>query len=61
MAYVTGSQNMAMLVNLLLLKGNMGREGAGISPVRGHSNVQGQRTVGISEKLENMMEQYYQS
>ena len=41
-----------MLVNLLLLKGNIGRDGAGISPVRGHSNVQGQRTVGISEKPE---------
>ncbi len=41
-----------MFVNLLLLKGNIGREGAGISPVRGHSNVQGQRTVGISEKPE---------
>ncbi len=41
-----------MLVNLLLLKGNIGREGTGISPVRGHSNVQGQRTVGISEKPE---------
>jgi len=49
---VHGFQNIAMLVNLLLLKGNMGREGAGISPVRGHSNVQGQRTVGITEKPE---------
>jgi molybdopterin-dependent oxidoreductase alpha subunit len=39
-----------MLVNLLLLRGNIGREGAGISPIRGHSNVQGQRTVGITEK-----------
>ena len=39
-----------MLVNLLLLRGNMGKEGAGILPVRGHSNVQGQRTVGITEK-----------
>lgn len=41
-----------MLVNLLMMRGNMGRQGAGISPVRGHSNVQGQRTVGISEKPE---------
>jgi molybdopterin-dependent oxidoreductase alpha subunit len=41
-----------MLVNLLLLKGNIGREGTGVSPVRGHSNVQGQRTVGIAEKPE---------
>ena len=49
---VHGSQSIAMLVNLLLLRGNIGREGTGISPVRGHSNVQGQRTVGISEKPE---------
>ncbi|SDF16262.1 FdhF/YdeP family oxidoreductase [Limimaricola pyoseonensis] len=48
--HVHGSLNIAMLVNLLLMRGNIGREGAGISPVRGHSNVQGQRTVGISEK-----------
>src|SRR3546814_353149 len=41
-----------MLVNFLALRGNLGREGAGVSPVRGHSNVQGQRTVGISEKPE---------
>ena len=49
---VHGSQSIGMLVNLLLLRGNIGRPGAGISPVRGHSNVQGQRTVGISEKPE---------
>jgi len=48
--HVHGFQNLAMLVNLLLLRGNIGRLGAGISPVRGHSNVQGQRTVGIAEK-----------
>ncbi|HTZ69856.1 MAG TPA: FdhF/YdeP family oxidoreductase [Acetobacteraceae bacterium] len=50
--HVHGSQSIGMLVNLLLLRGNIGRQGAGISPVRGHSNVQGQRTVGISEKPE---------
>jgi molybdopterin-dependent oxidoreductase alpha subunit len=50
--HVHGFQNVAMLVNMLLLKGNIGRDGTGISPVRGHSNVQGQRTVGISEKPE---------
>ena len=50
--HVHGWLNIAMLVNLLLLRGNMGRQGAGISPVRGHSNVQGQRTVGMSEKPE---------
>ena len=47
-----GFLNVAMFVNLLLLKGNIGRDGTGISPVRGHSNVQGQRTVGITEKPE---------
>ncbi|HEY5046406.1 MAG TPA: FdhF/YdeP family oxidoreductase [Rhizomicrobium sp.] len=50
--HVHGFENVTMFVNLLLMKGNIGREGAGISPVRGHSNVQGQRTVGISEKPE---------
>jgi molybdopterin-dependent oxidoreductase alpha subunit len=45
-----GSLNIAMLVNLLLLRGNIGKPGAGCCPVRGHSNVQGQRTVGIAEK-----------
>lgn len=39
-----------MLVNLLLLRGNIGRPGAGVCPVRGHSNVQGDRTMGIWEK-----------
>ena len=45
-----GTLNVAMVVNLLLLRGNIGRLGAGCCPVRGHSNVQGQRTVGIAEK-----------
>ena len=45
-----GVANVQMLVNLLLLRGNIGKPGAGPSPVRGHSNVQGQRTVGITEK-----------
>ena len=45
-----GALNIAMLVNLLLLKGNIGRPGTGCCPVRGHSNVQGQRTVGIADK-----------
>src|SRR5690606_10386852 len=47
-----GVDTVQMLVNLLLLRGNIGREGTGICPVRGHSNVQGQRTVGIAEKPE---------
>lgn len=47
-----GVQNVQMVSNLLLLRGNIGKPGAGICPVRGHSNVQGQRTVGITEKPE---------
>jgi molybdopterin-dependent oxidoreductase alpha subunit len=46
----TGVENCQMVANLLLLRGNIGKPGAGICPVRGHSNVQGQRTVGITEK-----------
>lgn len=38
------------VVDVLLLQGNIGRRGAGLCPVRGHSNVQGDRTVGIYEK-----------
>lgn len=45
-----GSQMVQQVSNLLLLRGNYGKPGAGISPIRGHSNVQGDRTVGIDEK-----------
>jgi molybdopterin-dependent oxidoreductase alpha subunit len=45
-----GAETVQTMVNLALLRGNIGRPGAGICPVRGHSNVQGQRTVGITEK-----------
>ncbi|MFC4332308.1 FdhF/YdeP family oxidoreductase [Streptomyces andamanensis] len=38
------------VVNFLLLRGNIGRTGAGVCPVRGHSNVQGDRTMGIFER-----------
>ncbi|MDD7983658.1 FdhF/YdeP family oxidoreductase [Lentisphaera marina] len=44
-----GVANIQEVINLLLLKGNIGKEGAGACPVRGHSNVQGDRTVGITE------------
>ncbi|HTG37545.1 FdhF/YdeP family oxidoreductase [Sphingomonas sp.] len=50
--HVKGVDNVRMLVNLLLMRGNIGKPGAGPTPVRGHSNVQGQRTVGITEKTE---------
>ncbi|MCA9557648.1 MAG: FdhF/YdeP family oxidoreductase [Myxococcales bacterium] len=45
-----GVGNVREVVNLLLLRGNLGRPGAGACPVRGHSNVQGDRTVGIVER-----------
>jgi len=45
-----GSRLLQQVANLLLLRGNFGKRGAGIGPIRGHSNVQGDRTVGIDEK-----------
>ncbi len=45
----SGTANVQQMMNLLLLRGNVGRPGAGIAPIRGHSNVQGDRTVGITE------------
>ncbi|MCF8609861.1 FdhF/YdeP family oxidoreductase [Gordonia sp. HY285] len=41
----------AEIMNLLLLKGNIGKPGAGASPIRGHSNVQGDRTMGVWEQM----------
>ncbi|MEM6843917.1 MAG: FdhF/YdeP family oxidoreductase [Bacteroidota bacterium] len=46
-----GVDNVREVVNLLLMKGSIGKPGAGTCPVRGHSNVQGDRTMGIWEKL----------
>ncbi len=51
------------IVNLLLLKGSIGKPGAGTCPVRGHSNVQGDRTMGIYEKpsesfLQSLQDQF---
>lgn len=58
-----GTQNVQQIANLLLLRGNMGKKGAGICPLRGHSNVQGDRTVGIteipSESLLNSLEKVF--
>lgn len=45
-----GARLVQQIANLLLLRGNFGKPGAGISPIRGHSNVQGDRTVGIDEQ-----------
>ncbi len=46
-------ENIRELVNLLLLRGNMGRKNAGVCCVRGHSNVQGDRTMGIWERMDD--------
>lgn len=45
-----GSRLLQQVANLLMLRGNFGKPGAGIGPIRGHSNVQGDRTAGIDEK-----------
>ena len=45
----SGTANVQQIANLMLMRGNIGRDGAGICPLRGHSNVQGDRTVGITE------------
>jgi molybdopterin-dependent oxidoreductase alpha subunit len=50
-----GTRNVQQIAALLLLRGNFGRPGAGICPLRGHSNVQGNRTVGITEKPDPTM------
>jgi molybdopterin-dependent oxidoreductase alpha subunit len=46
-----GVDNVQSIANFALLRGQIGRRGAGLCPVRGHSNVQGDRTVGIWEKM----------
>lgn len=48
--HVNAVANVQQVVNLLLLRGAFGKAGAGACPVRGHSNVQGDRTMGIFEK-----------
>jgi formate dehydrogenase major subunit len=47
----TAVDTITEIMNLLFLKGNIGRPGAGASPIRGHSNVQGDRTMGIWEQM----------
>lgn len=53
--HARGTQNVQQIAALLLMRGNFGRPGAGICPLRGHSNVQGNRTVGITEKIDPVM------
>jgi molybdopterin-dependent oxidoreductase alpha subunit len=58
-----GVDNIRAIVNLCLLRGSIGKPGAGLCPVRGHSNVQGDRTVGIDHKpkakfLDSLQQRY---
>ncbi len=48
--HTRGTANVQQIANLLLLRGNIGKPGAGICPLRGHSNVQGDRSVGVTER-----------
>jgi anaerobic selenocysteine-containing dehydrogenase len=47
-----GVENIREIVNLLLLRGNIGKANSGVLCVRGHSNVQGDRTMGIWEQMD---------
>ncbi|MPS80455.1 MAG: FdhF/YdeP family oxidoreductase [Achromobacter sp.] len=53
--HARGTDNVQQIAALLLMRGNFGKPGAGICPLRGHSNVQGNRTVGITEKIDPVM------
>jgi molybdopterin-dependent oxidoreductase alpha subunit len=48
--HVNAVDTISEIVNLALLGGHLGRSGTGLCPIRGHSNVQGDRTMGISER-----------
>ena len=48
-----GVQNVQAIVNLALLRGMIGKEGAGVMPIRGHSNIQGIGSVGVTPKLKD--------
>jgi molybdopterin-dependent oxidoreductase alpha subunit len=49
--HTNGTATIREIINLLLLRGNLGKPGAGACPLRGHSNVQGNRTMGIGSRM----------
>lgn len=49
--HLHGVDNVRMIVNLALMRGMVGKPGAGLMPIRGHSNVQGMGTIGVTPKL----------
>lgn len=53
--HVHGVQSVEAIVNLALLRGMVGRPGAGLMPIRGHSNVQGMGSVGVTPKLKDVI------
>ncbi|MCR9295704.1 MAG: molybdopterin-dependent oxidoreductase, partial [bacterium] len=59
--HMHGVQNVKAIVNLALLRGMVGRPGAGLMPIRGHSNVQGIGSVGVTPKLKEQIFERLQS
>lgn len=55
--HVNGVDNVYAIVNTALITGNMGKEGAGVMPIRGHSNVQGFGSMGVTVKLRHEIQQ----
>ncbi len=59
--HLHGTQNVQMIANTALLRGMVGRRGAGMMPIRGHSNVQGLGSVGVTPALKTSMLQKFES
>jgi molybdopterin-dependent oxidoreductase alpha subunit len=55
--HINGVDNVRAIVNTALMTGNMGKEGAGVMPIRGHSNVQGFGSMGVTVKLRHEIQQ----
>jgi molybdopterin-dependent oxidoreductase alpha subunit len=58
--HLHGVENVRMIANLALLRGMIGRPGAGLMPIRGHSNVQGMGSVGVSPQLKDAVLRRFQ-
>jgi molybdopterin-dependent oxidoreductase alpha subunit len=58
--HLHGTNNVQMIANVALLRGMVGRRGAGLMPIRGHSNVQGMGTVGVAPALKQAMLKRYE-
>ncbi|MCA9004318.1 MAG: FdhF/YdeP family oxidoreductase [Planctomycetaceae bacterium] len=58
--HLNGTQNVQMIANVALLRGMVGRQNAGLMPIRGHSNVQGLGSVGVTPALKQAMLERYE-